>query len=224
MAMIKNYFNIAFRNLTRNKTYAAINIIGLSVSIAACIVIGLFIYNELSFDSNVSNRDHIYRLNEYVHYDGTAPQLSAATGPPIASFLKNNHHEIENYTRVFPATPFIYKSITLEYNGKKIKTSQMACTDTSFTDMFDAKIIEGNKSNFIRDQNSIVLTQTLANKIFGSAPALNKMLALHTTDTILNVAVSNVIADLPKTSHLQVEGLLPIPAHFGYGLEDNYGV
>ncbi|MEP6949774.1 MAG: FtsX-like permease family protein [Ginsengibacter sp.] len=223
--MFKSYFIIACRNLARNKSYTAINIIGLGVGIAACILIGLFVYNEISFDNNVPDKAQIYRLNEYVHYDGTAPQLSAAIGPPIAPFLKNNHQEIEDYTRVFPATPFIYPSITLEYNGKKITTSQMACTDTSFAGMFNTKIIEGDKSNFIRIQNSIVLTQSLAYKIFGKIAALNKMLALHTGDSTIYVAVSNVIADFPKTSHLQVEGLLPVPRDFENGfLGTNYGV
>lgn len=224
--MFKNYFKTAWRNLIRNKSYTIINIAGLGAGIAACILIGLFVYNEISFDNNVPNKAHIYRLNEYVHYNGATPQLSAAIGPPIASFLKNNHPEIENYTRVFPATPDFYSSITLEYNGKKIKTSQMACTDTSFANMFNVTIIEGDKSDFILDKNSIVLTQSLASKIFGKASALHKMLALHTDDsTTFYAAVSNVIADLSKTSHLQVEGLLPIPHDFEEGfLGTNYGV
>ncbi len=223
--MLKNYFKTALRNLNRNRSYTIINIAGLGAGIATCILIGLFVYNEISFDDNIPNKAHIYRLNEYVHYNGATPQLSAAIGPPIASFLKNNHPEIENYTRVFPATPTIYPSITLEYNGKKIKTSQMACADTSFASMFNVEIIEGDKSNFIRDKNSIVLTQSLASKIFGKVPALNKMLLLHTDDsTTVYAAISNIIADLPKTSHLQMEGLLPIPENFGYKLATNFGV
>ena len=222
--MLKNYFTIAWRNLLRNKSYSFINIAGLGIGIAACILIGLFVYNEISFDNNIPDKANVYRLNEYIHYDGTAPQLSAAIGPPIASFLKENHHEIEQYTRVFPATPFIYPSITLEYEGKKITAGQMACTDSSFADMFAVKIIEGDKNNFIRNKNSIVLTQSMAHKIFGSESALNKTIAMHTKDTTINVAVSNVIADLPKTSHIQVEGLLPVPDSIGYNLQTNYGV
>jgi putative ABC transport system permease protein len=91
--------------------------------------------------------------------------------------------------------------------------------------MFNVTIIEGDKSNFIRDKNSIVLTQSLSSKFFGKVLALNKMLALHTDDsTTVYAAVSNVIADLPKTSHLQLEGLLPIPENFGYNLSTNYGI
>ena len=222
--MLKNYFTIACRNLVRNRNYSAINIAGLGVSVAACILIGLFVYNEISFDKNVPDKANVYRLNEYVHYEGTAPQLSAAIGPPIASFLKDNHHEIEGYTRIFPATPFIYPSITLEYEGKKITTSQMACTDTSFTSMFNPAVIEGDKNNFLRNKDNIVLTKSTAYKIFGNNPALHKVVTLHTRDTTLYMSVSNVIADLPETSHIQFEGLLTVPDHFGYNLETNYGV
>jgi putative ABC transport system permease protein len=224
--MFKNYFKTAWKNLIRNKSYTVINIAGLGTGIAACILIGLFVFNEISFDNNIPAKADIYRLNEYVHYNGTTPQLSAAIGPPIASFLKNNHPEIQNFTRVFPATPNVYTSITLEYNGKKIKPGQMVCTDTSFADMFNVQVIQGDKSNFIRNQNSIVLTKSLATRIFGREPALNKMLVMHIDDTTTTyVAVSNVIADFPKTSHLQFEGLLPVPQFFDNGwLGSNYGV
>ncbi|HEY5462168.1 MAG TPA: ABC transporter permease [Hanamia sp.] len=225
MAMFKVYIGSAFRNLMRNRNYSIVNILGLGVAIASCLLIGLFIYNEISFDNNIPDKNNKYRLNEYVHYDGTAPLVSAAIGPPIASFLKDTHSEIRNYTRVFPATPDIYPSITLEYNGKKFNISKIACTDTSFDDMFGIKIIEGEKQNFLRNKNSIVLTQSLANKIFGKTSAVNKMIALHSTDsTITFFAVSNVIADMPKTSHLQVDALLPVPEYIGNNLENNYGV
>lgn len=223
--MIKSYLKTAWRNLVRNKSYTAINIVGLSVSIAACILIGLFVHNEMSFDNNVPHKTCVYRLNEYVHYDGTTPQLSAAIGPPIASFLKDNHQEIEGYVRVLPATPAIYSSIILEYNGKKIKPGPIACTDTSFARMFGVKMIEGDKANFIRDQNSIVLTQSLAYQIFGGIPASDKRISLHTGDTTIYVAVSNVIADFPATSHLQVDALLPVPRDFEEGFYGtNYGI
>jgi putative ABC transport system permease protein len=99
----------------------------------------------------------------------------------------------------------------------------MVCTDTSFAHMFGVKIVDGNKNNFIRDQNSIVLTQSLAHKLFGESSALNKTIVLRTDDsTVYHVAVCNVIKDLPGTSHLRgIDGLLPIPEGF-YG--NNYGV
>jgi putative ABC transport system permease protein len=223
--MFRSYFKIAFRNLIRNKAYSMINIVGLGVSIAASILIGLFVYNENSFDSQVPAKDQLFRLNEYIHYDGAAPQLSAAIGPPIAPLLQGNHPEIEDYVRVLPATPFIYPSLILVYQDKKINPRAMACTDASFANLFGIKMIEGNRSNFLADQHSIVLTQSLAKRIFGNKPAVNKMLALHTKDSIFYMAVSNVIADMPKTSHIQVDGLLPIPHDFEKGfLGTNFAV
>ena len=68
--MFKNYFTIAWRNLLRNKSYSIINIAGLGIGIAACILIGLFVYNEISFDNNIPNKTNVYWLNEYIHYYG----------------------------------------------------------------------------------------------------------------------------------------------------------
>ena len=221
--MFIKYVKIAWRNLMFNKSYTSINIVGLAVGIAACLLIALFVKNETSFDDRILNSSQVYRLNEYMHYNGTAPQLSAAVGPPIAPFLQTDHNEISSYTRVFPAVPFIYPSITLEYKGKKIKTDQLACTDTSFAKMFNADVIAGDKNSFMSMQNSIVLTLSLAHKIFGDEPALNKTIMLHTTDTsTAYFSVSNVIADMPQNSHLQVEGLLPIPKDYNY--LDNFGI
>lgn len=223
--MIKNYFKTAFRNLLHNRGYSIINVSGLGVAIASCILISLFVNNEISFDKNIPDKNNKYRLIEYMHYDGAAPQLSAAIGPPIAPFLKENHSEIKNYTRVFPAAPDIYPSVTLEYNGKKITTDKIACTDTSFDEMFGNKIIEGSQQNFLRTKNSIVLTESLANKIFGKTPAVDKQIIVNTGDSSNTYyAVSNVIADMPKTSHLQIDALLPMPEHIGTGYENNYGI
>ncbi|MFM9908973.1 MAG: FtsX-like permease family protein [Chitinophagaceae bacterium] len=223
--MIKNYFKIALRNLIRNRSYAAINIIGLGVSIAACLLIGFFVYNERNFDNTVPAKDNVYRLTEYMHYDGVAPQLSAAIGPPIASFLKDNHQEIEAYTRVLPATPFIYNSLTLEYDGKKFKSNQLACADSTFADMFGITILEGDRNRFIYDQNGLVLTQSVATKLFGQSSPLNKTVAIHTNDTTFYRTVSHIIADFTKTSHLQLDGILPVPRDFENGfLGTNYGV
>ncbi|MBX2923401.1 MAG: ABC transporter permease [Chitinophagaceae bacterium] len=223
--MRRSYFMVACRNLIRNRKYSLINITGLGISIASCILIGLFVFNEMSFDKQVPGKENIYRLNEYIHYDGTAPQLSAASGPPIAPFLKDNFSEIEGFTRIYPVSPNVYPAAGLEFEGKKIATANLACTDTSFAGMFGVKIIEGIKKEFLKTKNSIVLTQSLANKIFGNAPALNKTLLLRTSDTTtLSFSVANVIADLPETFHIQADALLPIPEKIGYGYEANFGV
>ncbi|HEX8020116.1 ABC transporter permease [Mucilaginibacter sp.] len=224
--MLKIYFKTAYRNLLKNKAYAFVNILGLAVGIAACVLIGLFVNNERSFDNFVPNADKVYRLNEYMHYDGTAPSTAAIVGPPVAPFLKANNNEIDSYTRVFPAIPLVYPSVTMEYQGKKIKADKLACTDTSFASMFNPVIIEGERNKFTRDQNTIVLTASLARKLFGNSPALNKTIQLRTADTtVMSFTVSNVIADMPKNSHLQIEAMVPFPKEFlNSFLGTNYNV
>jgi len=221
--VLKNYLKTAWRNIIRNKSYSYINIGGLGIAIAACLLIGLFVNHEISFDNYIKDRNNIYRLNEYMHYDGMNPQLSAAISPPIGPLLKNEASEIERFTRVFPASPAIYPSVTILYNKKKFSVDDIACADTSFADIFNIKIGEGEKDRFLQSQNSIVLTQSLASKIFGEEPALNKMLALSTGDsTVTYFSVSNVIKDMPENSHLQVSALIPVPQNMRYG--NNFGV
>jgi putative ABC transport system permease protein len=224
--MISNYLKAAWRSLVFNKRYTAINITGLGLSIAACILIGISVYNETGFDSQIPDRSNLYRLNEYVHYDGTAPQLSAAIGPPIAGLLKNDHPEIESFARVFPATPDIFSSATLEYNGKKIAADKLICTDTTFARLFGVEVMEGDHQHFIPLQNNLALTQTMAKKIFGNEDALNKTIIIRVDDsTAHRYTVSHIVKDMPGNSHLQADALLQIPAEFEKSwLGNNYGV
>jgi putative ABC transport system permease protein len=224
--MISNYLKVAWRSLVFNKKYTAINITGLGVSIAACILIGVSVYNETSFDKQIPDRSHLYRLNEYVHYDGTVPQLSAIIGPPIAGLLKNDHSEIESYTRVFSATPEIFSAVSLEYDGRKITPSKMICTDTGFARQFGAEIIAGDRNEFIPLQNSIALSQSMAQKLFGQDNALNKMISLRVDDsTVHQYSVSHIIKDLPANSHMQADVMLQVPVEFEKSfLGTNYGV
>jgi putative ABC transport system permease protein len=224
--MFFNVFRSAWRSLSNNKIYTIINITGLAAGIAACLLIGLYVTNEMSFDRQIPDRANVYRLNEYMHYPGTTPQVAAAIGPPISPLLKADHPEIISYARVLPATPYIYPDITLEYAGKRIKPTRLVCTDTSFADMFGVTIMEGRRSDFIRDRHSITLTASLARKLFGNGSAAGKMITLRVDDTTAwPTVVSNVINDFPANSHLQVEGLLPISAEFQKSfLGTSYGV
>jgi putative ABC transport system permease protein len=224
--MISNHLKAAWRSLVFNKRYTAINITGLGLSIAACILIGISVYHENSFDTEIPDRANLYRLNEYVHYDGTAPQLSASIGPPIAGLLKNNHSEIESYARVFEASPQIFPSAMLEYNGKKIASDKLICTDTGFARLFGVKVITGNHHNFIPLQNNLALTQSMARKIFGNEEALNKTILLRVDDsTAHQYVVSHIVKDFPANAHLQAEAMMQIPAEFDKSwLGNNYGV
>jgi putative ABC transport system permease protein len=222
--MIKSYLRAAWRNLVHNRVYSAINIAGLAIAISACILIGLFVANERSYDKAIPNSARVYRVNENLRYN-KIPQLSAATGLPVLPLLTADHSEIEAATRVFPATPWIYPQITLEANGKKITTSKLVCADTNFAQFFGAKTLEGGPA-FLPAKNSIALTQSLAQTLFGNIDPLNRIITIRVDDTTTYpMAVTTIIADLPANSHLQADGVIPFPQSYLEGqYKDNYGV
>ena len=220
--MLRNSLRSAWRSLAKNRTYSLINITGLAAGIAACLLIGVYITHELSFDTRVPDRANVYRLNEYLHYPGAAPVLSAATGVPIAPLLKGDHSEIESYTRVFPTT-YIYRSgIALEYGDQTIRPGRLACTDTNFATQFGIKVLEGRPDKFIRDRHSIALTRSLARRLFGDGTAAGKIINLRVDDTtVYPTVVSNVFEDFGGTSHLQLDGVIPLPDDFLNGFLGN---
>lgn len=215
--MMNNSFRSAWRHLLAHRTFTLINIIGLAIGIAACILIGLSVSHERSFDADIPNIAHLYRLNEYVHYDGTPPQVAGNVGAPIAPFLAADHPGIEAFARVIPSS-WIYPSTTLEKGGNSIKTDELVCTDTAFARLFGLRFLEGDKADYARTINTIVLTRSLAHRLFGSESALHKTLLLKVDDTIrYPVAVTGVVEDLPATSHLQAEAMMPVPKSFDTG-------
>ncbi|HVU99626.1 MAG TPA: ABC transporter permease [Puia sp.] len=215
--MLTNYLRPAWRHLKSHRNFTLINTIGLAIGIAACILISLSVSYERSFDTFIPDRAHVYRINEYAHYPGTPPYIAGNIGAPIAPFLAADHPEIQRFARVIPSS-WIYPSTTLVNAGNSIKTSQLVCTDTGFAGLFGLKFLEGEKAGYVRTINTIVLTKSLARRLFGNESALNRTLTLKTDDsTHFPVAVSGVIEDLPATSHFQAEAMMPIPKSWDTG-------
>src|SRR5215471_14940567 len=146
--MFKNYFKTALRNLLKNKTFSAINIIGLAIGMAVCIIILLFVSYERSFDD--FNTKNIYRLNEVQKFEGmVAAQKVALTMFPMAPTMKDEFPEIKNYTRVNNGgKPAFY------YNEKKIYTDRAVFVDSTFLDIFDFKLLKGDRRTALAKKNS----------------------------------------------------------------------
>lgn len=201
--MWANYLRPAWRHLRSHRSFTLINTVGLAIGISACILISLSVFYERSFDTNIPDRANLYRLNEYAHYPGSPPYSVGNIGAPIAPFLAADHPEIERYARVIHSS-WIYPSTTLVNAGNSIKTDQLVCTDTAFAGLFGLKFLEGEKAGYVRTINSIVLTRSLARRLFGNESALNRTLILKAGDTTrYSVAVTGVVEDFPATSHFQ---------------------
>src|ERR1700710_2046667 len=160
--MIKNYLKIAWRNIWKNKVFSAINIIGLSVGMAACIVIMVFVFYERSFDSFHSK--NIYRLNEVQKFPGmVASQKVALSMFPMGPTLKSEFPEIKNFTRVRWQQKF-----QITYQLKKIFSPQVFFVDSTFLKMFDFKLLRGDRETALLKPHSVLLTEQTAKKIFGN--------------------------------------------------------
>ncbi|MDP4284197.1 MAG: ABC transporter permease [Bacteroidota bacterium] len=201
--MFKNYFKTAWRNLWKNKIYSSINIIGLAIGIAACVIILLFVSYERSFDN--FNKKNIYRLNEVQKFEGmVAAQKVALSMFPMAPTLKAEFPEITNYTRISAAD-----NTPLTHGDKKVFIKRICFIDSTFLNMFDFKLLNGDRKSVLQKKNSIVLTKATAEMFFGKEDPIGKVLVNYDHDTT-TLLVTGVLDNVPQNSQLQFDALIPI--------------
>ncbi|HEV7350816.1 ABC transporter permease [Telluribacter sp.] len=193
--MLKNYLKIALRNLQRQKLYAVINILGLSVGLACCLTIFLFIQDELRYDTFHEKADRVYRLVNDRTSEGRVNHM-ARTPPPFGPTLKAQFPEVEQSVRIFS---FSEPLVTHETNRFREKGFILA--DSTIFDVFTLPLVRGNKSEALRGQGTLVISETVARRYFGNEDPLNKIL---TVDGNLKFRVTGVMKDLPSHSHLEL--------------------
>ena len=188
--MFKNYIKIAVRHLVRQKGYSFINISGLAVGMACCILIALWVQDELSFDRHHEHADRIFRITyaeeiggAYDHY-----AMSPAVGSKI---FAEELPEIEAYTRIMLGSGLV------SYGGGRFDETGINFVDPGFFEIFTYEFIEGDPSGALTEPGSIVLTEGSARKIFGRESPLGKTLKLNTRD----LKVTAVIRDPVPQSH-----------------------
>ncbi len=199
--MLKNYFKVALRNLSRFKIYSFINIAGLAVGMACSILIILFIQDELSYDQFHEKSDRIYRLSrEWFNNDGTSSLHLARVAPPIGPLLKNDFPNIiEEVTRV--ASDY---NTFLQIDDKTFIEQKFFWAEDNFFKIFSFEFIEGNPSTALKEPYSVVLTESMAKKYFGSEDPLGKTILYEKED---NLKVTGVIKDVPDNSHFKFDFL-----------------
>lgn len=204
--MIKNYLKIAWRNLWKNKVFSLINISGLTIGITVCMMIFLFIMNEFSVDSFHKNGKNIYRVMRNIEANHTGvPYLSG----PYATALKNDFPQaIKEAVRVIPTNGLISFENT-SFNEKKVYLA-----DTGFFKMFSFPLLRGNPSTALKEPGSIVLSESVAKKYFGSIDnAMGKVVQM---DKQLQLKVTAIAKDVPSNSHLDFDVVVPLSNYFQY--------
>ncbi|HEY1872164.1 MAG TPA: ABC transporter permease, partial [Chitinophagaceae bacterium] len=214
--MFKNYFKTALRNLLKNKTFSAINIIGLAIGMAVCIIIMLFVSYERSFDN--FHTKNIYRLNEVQKFEGmVSSQKVGLSMFPMAPTLKNDFPEIKNFTRIHWTNK--YQMTTGE---KRIFFSESYFVDSTFLQLFDFKLLKGNRATALQKPNSAVLTQASAEKLFGNADPIGKTITHYGGDTT-SFVVTGVLENVPQNSQLQFDALYSFSSIYQPWMFDNWG-
>jgi len=186
--MIKNYLKIAVRNLMKNKGYSAINIGGLAIGMAVAILIGLWIYDELSFNKYHKNYERMALIMQNVSFDVEKATYDV-TPIPLSEELRSKYPDFEAVA-LSKNQGFILAS------GEQKFSKSGSSVEPDFVNMMSVKMLEGSRDG-LKDVNSIMLSESLANAFFGSENALNKIIKV---DNKLNVRVTGVYEDFPNNS------------------------
>jgi len=190
--MFRNYLKVAFRNFRRQKLYSFITIIGLSIGMTCCLLIMLYVKQELSYDSFYPESDRVYRVaHEVIRPQGRTQD--AATPAPLAPALKEEYPEIEHITRLYFGDQALF-----EYGNKRIFENRLIYADPEFFKVFPFRLLKGDPSHLLNTPDSMVLTASLAQKYFGDEQPIGQILRI---DNQSNFQVTGVIEDVPINSH-----------------------
>ena len=196
--MLKNYFKIAWRNLIKNRLYAVINIVGLTVGIVSCLLIGVYIRHEMSYDRFNANASKIVRvIMEYNH--GGASQKMSATGTKVGPQLKRMFPEVAGYTRIYKTSAIIKR------DNLQFEESNFLYVDPSIFNIFSFKLIEGKAADALNGPDKIVISQETAKKYFGEDNAVGKILKSDGK----SYTVSAIAANTPSNSQIKFDFLVP---------------
>jgi putative ABC transport system permease protein len=196
------YYNLklAFRNLLRHKTFSLINILGLSIGLASCVIIGLYALNELSFDK-FNGHSQIYRVDQVTNEKGKEGYKNAITPGLLAEELPKKIPEVAAATRFRPW----FTEMLVSYDTVHIKLDDVAYTDAMFLQMFDFPLKEGNRKTALTEPFTAVVTESTAKKYFKNVDPIGKTLV---TLNNIPVKITAVAEDVPFNSSLQFTMLI----------------
>ncbi len=205
--MIRNYFKIAWRSLQKNKLQTIINLLGLTVGTVCCLSILIYVFAQFGYDKQFADSSSIYRINTIIpeHNDGKG---SAGVSPPIAFALKEDFPEIEEACRVVYFGSGNDGLLRNPETDEAFYESRGYLADPTFFKIFNFPFIEGKAEGSLTEPNSIVLSQVLATKLFGTKNALNKTLILGSGEDEQTLTIKGVFNDDFTKTHLKPNYIL----------------
>jgi putative ABC transport system permease protein len=204
-SMIRNYLTITFRNFQRQKSYTLLNIIGLSLGMAASLLITQYVKYERSFDTFHSRANDIYRIQYNGWQNGQLNFESAVAVPAACPALKNNFPEVEGYTRFLPLSAVM----AYETDGKEpltFRENRGHFADTSLFKVFNFVLLKGDEKTCLRGVDKMIVSRSTAQKYFGNEDAIGKRLRLNGENN--PTEVTGVFEDVPENSHIKFDILV----------------
>ncbi|WP_419701076.1 ABC transporter permease [Mucilaginibacter sp. NFX135] len=197
--MIKNYLRIAFKSLLKNKGVAFINILGLAMGLATCLLIVFYVVDELSYDKYNTNVDRIYRVNTDLKFGGNASSY-AITPPPLAATLINDFPEVEKSARLLHDM-----GVRIRKNNENVQEDKVAYSDPTIFTIFTLPMIEGDPRTALKEPNTAVITETTAKRYFNDIHVTGKTLVVNSST---NYKITGVMKDIPGNSHFNFDFFL----------------
>jgi len=201
--MLRNYLTVAYRNLLRSSGYAFINITGLAIGIACCVLILMYVRDELSYDRFHTQADRIYRVVEMIE----GAEESSSQPYPVGETLASDFpHLVETFVRFFNLQA---PTLTVEYEPatgdvQRYNESRFFFVDSTLFDVFDFELLRGDERTALAKPNSVLLTETMARKYFGEEDPLGKILRVESQ---FDLYVTGILADTPSNAHFAFDFL-----------------
>jgi putative ABC transport system permease protein len=199
--MLQNYFKVAFRNILKHKFFSVVNIAGLTVGMAACLFIFIYVKDELSYDRFHKDAENIYRIGlngKMAGQEFNTTNSSYAVGPAMVEEIPG----VADFTRTWEAAVTVFK-----YEDKSFSEKKIFYADSNFLSFFTYTIIEGNDKALL-EPNTVVLTKDLASKYFGNESALGKLMIIGNDNKTFKVTA--VVENTPSNSHFKFGALISL--------------
>ena len=205
-AMLRNYLRIALRNLQRETTFAVINVAGLALGIACCVILALFVRHEWRYDRFHEDADRIVRINKSAMQSGGERVTISTTPFRLAPGVEASLPQIERTVRVSG------NDVRFEGEGREPLTAEALYADSTFFDLFSFDAVHGSASEALRGPDRAILAEAMAQRWFGRTDVVGETVTLRHEEEVADVTISAVVADPPEHSTLQFDALLPLEA------------
>ncbi|GAA4410483.1 ABC transporter permease [Nibrella viscosa] len=206
--MLKNYLTIALRNLRKHKGFTFINVFGLAVGLACCLLITLYIVDELSFDRYNTKADRIYRINTDIVFGGNDMRF-AVSPDPLGPTLKKDYPQVENYVRFHDRGTWLVKRSGQPHN---LREDKIVFADSTLFDVFTLPFIAGDPKRALAEPNTVVISESAARRHFANRNPIGQTLVFNDTQVY---KVTGVMQDMPENSHFRTDFFVTM-------LNDNY--